>query len=163
MRQASKRVPDSAEKTVRDIRRATRRHHSASPPIALGQQAYSRGKEVATASVLATTAKAAAPRVSVIWSVLVGIVLATRAHARARDPDWNQVETSSIQAASTTTHSDAETTSCRRRLVPVVGLCPQHLQKRKWPVNTRTVSVNLHSPGVNRVNLLTRGVNVLTV
>jgi hypothetical protein len=26
MRQASKRVPDSAEKTVRDIRRATRRH-----------------------------------------------------------------------------------------------------------------------------------------
>ena len=29
MRQASKRVPDSAEKTVRDIRRATRRHHSA--------------------------------------------------------------------------------------------------------------------------------------
>jgi hypothetical protein len=29
MRQASKPVPDSAEKTVRDIRRATRRHHSA--------------------------------------------------------------------------------------------------------------------------------------
>src|SRR5260221_3674872 len=29
MRQESKRVPDSAEKTVRDIRRATRRHHSA--------------------------------------------------------------------------------------------------------------------------------------
>ena len=29
MRQSSKRVPDSAEKTVRDIRRATRRHHSA--------------------------------------------------------------------------------------------------------------------------------------
>jgi hypothetical protein len=29
MRQASKRVADSAEKTVRDIRRATRRHHSA--------------------------------------------------------------------------------------------------------------------------------------
>jgi hypothetical protein len=29
MRQASKRVPDSAEKTVRDIRRATRRHHFA--------------------------------------------------------------------------------------------------------------------------------------
>ena len=28
MRQASKRVPESAEKTVRDIRRATRRHHS---------------------------------------------------------------------------------------------------------------------------------------
>jgi hypothetical protein len=27
MRQASKRIPDSAEKTVRDIRRATRRHH----------------------------------------------------------------------------------------------------------------------------------------
>jgi hypothetical protein len=29
MRQASKRVADSAEKTVRDIRRAARRHHSA--------------------------------------------------------------------------------------------------------------------------------------
>ncbi len=26
MRQASKRIPESAEKTVRDIRRATRRH-----------------------------------------------------------------------------------------------------------------------------------------
>jgi transposase len=33
MRQASKRIPDSAEKTVRDIRRATRRHHSAEEKI----------------------------------------------------------------------------------------------------------------------------------
>ena len=33
MRQASKRVPHSAEKTVRDIRRATRRHHSAEKKI----------------------------------------------------------------------------------------------------------------------------------
>ena len=33
MRQASKRVPDSAKKTVRDIRRATRRHHSAEEKI----------------------------------------------------------------------------------------------------------------------------------
>jgi len=33
MRQASKRVPDSVEKTVRDIRRATRRHHSAEEKI----------------------------------------------------------------------------------------------------------------------------------
>jgi transposase-like protein len=33
MRQASKRVPESAEKTVRDIRRATRRHHSAEGKI----------------------------------------------------------------------------------------------------------------------------------
>jgi transposase len=33
MRQASNRVPDSAEKTVRDIRRATRRHHSAEEKI----------------------------------------------------------------------------------------------------------------------------------
>ena len=33
MRQASKRVPDSAEKTIRDIRRATRRHHSAEEKI----------------------------------------------------------------------------------------------------------------------------------
>src|SRR5271157_6176576 len=33
MRQASKRIPDSAEKTVRDIRRATRRHHSAEEKV----------------------------------------------------------------------------------------------------------------------------------
>ena len=33
MRQPSKRIPDSAEKTVRDIRRATRRHHSAEEKI----------------------------------------------------------------------------------------------------------------------------------
>src|ERR1700756_4045899 len=33
MRQASKRIPETAEKTVRDIRRATRRHHSAEEKI----------------------------------------------------------------------------------------------------------------------------------
>ena len=33
MRQASKRIPESAEKTVQDIRRATRRHHSAEEKI----------------------------------------------------------------------------------------------------------------------------------
>ena len=33
MRQASKRIPDGAEKTVRDIRRAARRHHSAEEKI----------------------------------------------------------------------------------------------------------------------------------
>src|ERR1700746_2981517 len=33
MRQASKRIPESAEKTVRDIRGATRRHHSAEEKI----------------------------------------------------------------------------------------------------------------------------------
>jgi transposase len=33
MRQASKRIPESAEKTVRDIRRATRRYHSAEEKI----------------------------------------------------------------------------------------------------------------------------------
>src|SRR5262249_54239086 len=33
MRQASKRIPESAEKTVRDIRRATRRHHSTEQKI----------------------------------------------------------------------------------------------------------------------------------
>src|SRR5499425_1363832 len=33
MRPASKRIPESAEKTVRDIRRATRRHHSAEAKI----------------------------------------------------------------------------------------------------------------------------------
>jgi len=33
MRQASKHIPESAEKTVRDIRRATRRHHSAEEKI----------------------------------------------------------------------------------------------------------------------------------
>src|SRR5262249_42528228 len=33
MRQANKRIPESAEKTVRDIRRATGRHHSAEEKI----------------------------------------------------------------------------------------------------------------------------------
>src|SRR6187431_1833785 len=33
MRQASKRIPESAEKTVRDIRRATRRRHSSEEKI----------------------------------------------------------------------------------------------------------------------------------
>src|SRR3954452_9045356 len=33
MRQASERIPESAEKTVRYIRRATRRHHSAEEKI----------------------------------------------------------------------------------------------------------------------------------
>src|SRR5256885_15327911 len=33
MRQANKRIPESAKKTVRDIRRATRRHHSAEEKI----------------------------------------------------------------------------------------------------------------------------------
>ena len=33
MRQASKRIPECAEKSVRDIRRATRRHHSAEEKI----------------------------------------------------------------------------------------------------------------------------------
>jgi transposase len=33
MRQASRRIPESAEKTVRDVRRATRRHHSAKEKI----------------------------------------------------------------------------------------------------------------------------------
>src|SRR5262249_33439695 len=35
MRQANKRIPESAEKTVRDIRRATRRHHSAEEKVLL--------------------------------------------------------------------------------------------------------------------------------
>ena len=35
MRQASKRIPDRAEKTVRDIRRNTRRHHSAEEKIGI--------------------------------------------------------------------------------------------------------------------------------
>ena len=34
MRQASKRIPESAEKAVRDIRRATRRHHRAAGDVA---------------------------------------------------------------------------------------------------------------------------------
>jgi transposase len=33
MRRASNRIPESAEKTARDIRRATRRHHSAEEKI----------------------------------------------------------------------------------------------------------------------------------
>ena len=44
MRQASKRVPDSAEKTVRDIRRATRRHHSAEEKIRIVLEGL-RGEE----------------------------------------------------------------------------------------------------------------------
>ena len=35
MRRASKRIPDRAEKTVRDIRRNTRRHHSAEEKIGI--------------------------------------------------------------------------------------------------------------------------------
>ena len=44
MRQASKRVPDSAEKTVRDIRRATRRHHTAEEKIRIVLEGL-RGEE----------------------------------------------------------------------------------------------------------------------
>src|SRR4029079_7557649 len=40
MRQASKRIPDSAEKTVRDIRRNTRRHHSAEEKIRIVLENY---------------------------------------------------------------------------------------------------------------------------
>ena len=40
MRQASKRIPDSAEKTVRDIRRNTRRHHSAEEKIRILLENY---------------------------------------------------------------------------------------------------------------------------
>ena len=46
MRQASKRILESVEKTVRDIRRATRRHHSAEEKIRIvleekvGDQSY---------------------------------------------------------------------------------------------------------------------------
>jgi transposase len=44
MRQASKRIPESAEKTVRDIRRATRRHHSAEEKIRIVLEGL-RGEE----------------------------------------------------------------------------------------------------------------------
>jgi putative transposase len=44
MRQTSKHVPDSAEKTVRDIRRATRRHHSAEEKIRIVLEGL-RGEE----------------------------------------------------------------------------------------------------------------------
>src|SRR6516164_2712921 len=44
MRQASKRIPESAEKTVRDIRRATRRHHSAEEKIRMVLEGL-RGEE----------------------------------------------------------------------------------------------------------------------
>ena len=44
MRQASKRIPESAEKTVRDIRRATRRHHSAEEKILRVEVAELRGQ-----------------------------------------------------------------------------------------------------------------------
>ena len=36
MRQSSKRIPDGAERTVRDIRRATRRRHSAEESVLEG-------------------------------------------------------------------------------------------------------------------------------
>ena len=49
MRQASKRIPESAEKTVRDIRRATRRHHSAEEKIRIVLEGL-RG-EVSTAEL----------------------------------------------------------------------------------------------------------------
>ena len=41
MRQASKRVQDSAEKTIRDISRATRRHHSAEEKVRIGLEGLS--------------------------------------------------------------------------------------------------------------------------
>src|SRR5262249_39684395 len=44
MRQASKRIPESAEKTVRDIRRATRRHHPAEEKIRIVLEGL-RGEE----------------------------------------------------------------------------------------------------------------------
>ena len=44
MRQANKRIPESAEKTVRDIRRATRRHHSAEEKIRIVLEGL-RGEE----------------------------------------------------------------------------------------------------------------------
>jgi transposase-like protein len=44
MRQASKHIPESAEKTVRDIRRATRRHHSAEEKIRIVLEGL-RGEE----------------------------------------------------------------------------------------------------------------------
>jgi hypothetical protein len=47
MRQASKRIPDSAEKTVRDIRRNTRRHHSAEVKIRIEMlRVYCRDPEL---------------------------------------------------------------------------------------------------------------------
>src|SRR5262249_45508757 len=55
MRQASKRIPESAEKTVRDIRRATRRHHSAEEKIRIVLEGLR--EEVS----IARTALAAAP------------------------------------------------------------------------------------------------------
>jgi transposase len=45
MRQASKRIPESAEKTVRDIRRATRRHHSAEEKIRIVLEGL-RGEDI---------------------------------------------------------------------------------------------------------------------
>ena len=50
MRQASKRIPESAETTVRDIRRATRRHHSAEEKIRDSGQSGRTGSASAHAS-----------------------------------------------------------------------------------------------------------------
>ena len=50
MRQANKRIPESAEKTVRDIRRATRRHHSAEEKIRIVLEGL-RGEDVCRQSI----------------------------------------------------------------------------------------------------------------
>ena len=47
MRQASKGIPESAEKTVRDIRRATRRHHSAEEKIRIVLEGLRGGDSIA--------------------------------------------------------------------------------------------------------------------
>jgi transposase-like protein len=66
MRQASKRVPDSAEKMVRDIRRATRRHHSAEEKIRIVLEGL-RGKVS-----IAEFCRKAARRGSTITFIIVG-------------------------------------------------------------------------------------------
>jgi hypothetical protein len=54
MRQASKRIPESAEKTVRDIRRATRRHHSAEEKIRIVLEGLRGEDSIAEASTTLT-------------------------------------------------------------------------------------------------------------
>jgi transposase len=57
MRQANKRTPESAEKTVRDIRRATRWHHSAEEKIHVVLEGL-RGEDPPLIAVQAQTVSA---------------------------------------------------------------------------------------------------------
>jgi hypothetical protein len=72
MRQASKRIPESAEKTVRDIRRATRRHHSAEEKIRIVLEGL-RGEDSAPARNIEISAKIPLRNFSVSANIPTGL------------------------------------------------------------------------------------------